>query len=236
MSRKVEITVGLFMVLVICSVLFLCFRVTDPTSFISHNSYRVYAVFDNIGGLKARSPIKIGGVVIGRVSDITLKSSDNAIYKPYVTMDIDTQYDKIPSSSSLSIKTSGLLGEQFIDVNFGLDQGTELELDQLDAPEGAKNTTSKDTDKPPYFQEGFVINNTKPAMVIEDLIGQFLYSVGGSSDKDKDKDKNEDKNQDINQDKNEDINQDINEDKNQDINEDKNQDKNEDKNQDTSEE
>jgi ABC-type transport system involved in resistance to organic solvents, periplasmic component len=185
MNRKVEITVGLFMVLVICSVLFLCFRVTDPTSFVSHNSFRVYAVFDNIGGLKVRSPIKIGGVVIGRVSEITLKSSDSDIYKPYVTMDLDTQYNKIPSTSSLSIKTSGLLGEQFIDINFGLDPSTELELDALDAPNGATNTSTNHNDKPAYFQEGFVINNTKPAMVLEDLIGQFLYSMGGSSDKDK---------------------------------------------------
>ncbi|OCG11456.1 outer membrane lipid asymmetry maintenance protein MlaD [Gilliamella sp. wkB292] len=184
MSRKVEITVGLFMVLVILSVLFLCFRVTDPTSFSSHNTYRVYAVFDNIGGLKARSPIKIGGVVIGRVNNITLQSSENDVYKPYVAIDIDAQYDKIPSSSALSIKTSGLLGEQFIDINFGLDQNLEHDLDALDADIPSSTPIAKDN-KPAYFQEGLVINNTKPAMVIEDLIGQFLYSAGGSSDKDK---------------------------------------------------
>ncbi|OCG21225.1 outer membrane lipid asymmetry maintenance protein MlaD [Gilliamella sp. App4-10] len=187
MSRKVEITVGLFMVLVICSVLFLCFRVTDPTSFTSHHSYRVYAVFDNIGGLKVRSPIKIGGVVIGRVSNISLNASNDDEYKPYVTMDIDAQYDKIPSSSSLSIKTSGLLGEQFIDINFGLDQNTEFELDALEADDTTHVAQKKDN-KPAYFQDGFVVNNTKPAMVIEDLIGQFLYSVGSSSDKDKKQD------------------------------------------------
>ena len=194
MSRKVEITVGLFMVLVICSVLFLCFRVTDPTSFASHNSYRVYAVFDNIGGLKARSPIKIGGVVIGRVSNITLKSSDLDVYKPYVTIDIDAQYNQIPVSSSLSIKTSGLLGEQFIDINFGLDKSTELELDSLDS-EGTSNNLPTNNHEPAYFHDGFVIYNTKPAMVIEDLIGQFLYSSGGSTD---DKDKKQDT-QDINE-------------------------------------
>ncbi|OCG36116.1 outer membrane lipid asymmetry maintenance protein MlaD [Gilliamella sp. Gris1-4] len=194
MSRKVEITVGLFMVLVICSVLFLCFRVTDPTSFASHNSYRVYAVFDNIGGLKARSPIKIGGVVIGRVSNITLKSSDLDVYKPYVTIDIDAQYNQIPVSSSLSIKTSGLLGEQFIDINFGLDKSTELELDSLDS-EGTSNNLPTNNHEPAYFHDGFVIYNTKPAMVIEDLIGQFLYSTGGSTD-----DKNKKQNtQDINE-------------------------------------
>ena len=181
MSRKVEITVGLFMVLVICSVLFLCFRVTDPTSFASHNSFRVYAVFDNIGGLKVRSPIKIGGVVIGRVSDISLKSVNNDVYKPYVTMDLDAQYDKIPSSSSLSIKTSGLLGEQFIDINIGLDQQSEHELDADDANVPINNDINK---KPAYFINGYVINNTKPAMLIEDLIGKFLYSAGGSSAKD----------------------------------------------------
>ena len=193
MSRKVEITVGLFMVLVICSVLFLCFRVTDPTSFASHNSFRVYAVFDNIGGLKVRSPIKIGGVVIGRVSDISLKSVNNDVYKPYVTMDLDAQYDKIPSSSSLSIKTSGLLGEQFIDINFGLDQNIEQELDALDADKASTPTNNNVNKKPVYLIDGYVINNTKPAMVIEDLIGQFLYSAGGSSDKDKKQDTNESK-------------------------------------------
>lgn len=193
MSRKVEITVGLFMVLVICSVLFLCFRVTDPTSFASHNSYRVYAVFDNIGGLKVRSPIKIGGVVIGRVSNISLKSDNGDVYKPYVTMDLDSQYDKIPSSSSLSIKTSGLLGEQFIDINFGLDQNIEQELDALDADDATAPTNNNVNKKPIYLIDGYVINNTKPAMVIEDLIGQFLYSAGGSSDKDKKQDTNESK-------------------------------------------
>ena len=190
MSRQVEITVGFFMVLVICSVLFLCFRVTDPTSFASHNSYRVYAVFDNIGGLKVRSPIKIGGVVIGRVSNISLKSDNGNVYKPYVSMDLDAQYDRIPSSSSLSIKTSGLLGEQFIDINFGLDQQMEHEIDA----DGANAPTDNNTNKEPlYFVDGYVINNTKPAMVIEDLIGQFLYSAGGSSAKDNKQDTNESK-------------------------------------------
>ena len=194
MSRKVEITVGLFMVLVIVSVLFLCFRVTDPTSFVSHNSYRVYAQFDNIGGLKVRSPIKIGGVVIGRVSDISLKTTNNEDYKPWVTMDLDTQYNKIPKLSSLSIKTSGLLGEQFIDINFGLDQGTINDIDALDAPTSTANTDSHNQeDNYPYLKDGSIIYNTKPAVVIEDLIGQFLYSAGGSSDKDKKQDTNDSK-------------------------------------------
>ncbi|RKS84702.1 phospholipid/cholesterol/gamma-HCH transport system substrate-binding protein [Orbus hercynius] len=180
MNRKVEITVGLFMVIVICSVLFLCFRVTDASTFSNNSTYRIYAVFDNIGGLKTRSPVKIGGVVIGRVTNISLDSSDHS-YKPYVTIDIDAKYNTIPSSSALSIKTSGLLGEQFVDVGLGIDNGTISEIDELDALESG--LTAKDSAKqaPLYFQDGLVIHNTKPALVIEDLIGQFLYS---SSNKD----------------------------------------------------
>lgn len=180
MNRKVEITVGLFMVMVICAVLFLCFKVTDATTFTSNSSYRVYAVFDNVGGLKARSPVKIGGVVIGRINNITL---DN--YKPYVSIDINSQYNEIPSSSALSIKTSGLLGEQFIDVAMGIDNDAINELDELDAQESGAITKSSDViQEPKYFEQGFVIHNTKPAMVIEDLIGQFLYSSGASDKKD----------------------------------------------------
>lgn len=178
-SRKIEITVGFFMVLVICAILFLCFRVTDVTTFTSNSAYRVYAVFDNVGGLKVRSPIKIGGVVIGRISNISLKD-----YKPYVTMDIDANYNRIPSSSSLSIKTSGLLGEQFIDVNLGIAKNLENDIDNMDAQERGissnNNVNSKDQ-VPDYFQNGFVVHNTIPAVVIEDLIGQFLYSTKSSS-------------------------------------------------------
>lgn len=192
MNRKVEITVGLFMVLVICSVLFLCFRVTDPTSFASHNTYRVYAVFENIGGLKARSPIKIGGVVIGRVNNISLNSSNGNQYKPYVAMDIDTQYNKIPSSSSLAIKTSGILGEQFIDINIGVDRETEFNIDAIGVDPAVVAKAEKNK-TPPYLLEGFVVQNTTPAIILEDLIGKFLYSIGGSSGKDKaTKDKKED--------------------------------------------
>ncbi|MCO6550485.1 outer membrane lipid asymmetry maintenance protein MlaD [Gilliamella sp. BG2] len=192
MNRKVEITVGLFMVLVICSVLFLCFRVTDPTSFASHNTYRVYAVFENIGGLKARSPIKIGGVVIGRVNNISLNLSNGNQYKPYVAMDIDTQYNKIPSSSSLAIKTSGILGEQFIDINIGVDRETEFNIDAIGVDPAVVAKAEKNK-TPPYLLEGFVVQNTTPAIILEDLIGKFLYSIGGSSDKDKaNKDKKED--------------------------------------------
>lgn len=182
MNRKAEISVGLFLIIVICSVLFLLFRVADTTTINNKSTYRVYAVFDNVGGLKARSPIKIGGVVIGRVANISLDKNNN--YKPYVTIDIESGYDTIPSSSSLSIKTSGLLGEQFIDIAMGIDNGTISEIDALDALDFLDTddrTSDFITKTPAYFEEGFVTQNTKPAMVIEDLIGQFLYSSGSDN-------------------------------------------------------
>ncbi|WP_392565948.1 outer membrane lipid asymmetry maintenance protein MlaD [Utexia brackfieldae] len=181
-NRKIEITVGLFMLIVIASLLFICFKVTDTASIRQGSSYRVYAVFDNIGGLKARSPIKVGGVVIGRVSDVVLTNTDGEGYKPYVTMDIDSRYNQIPSSSALSIKTSGLLGEQFIAIDLGVKRSVIDEIDELDAPDtGDMQADNNQTKTPEYFEAGFVIHNTKPALVLEDLIGQFLYKSDSST-------------------------------------------------------
>lgn len=153
-TKKSEIGVGLFMIIALCAVIFLCLKVADVTSLGSQKTYRLYATFDNIGGLKARSPIKIGGVVIGRVADISL---DNKTYLPRVAMDIDSRYDAIPDTSSLSVKTSGLLGEQYLALNIGFedpDMGTSI------------------------LKEGGTIQDTKSALVLEDLIGQFLYKSG----------------------------------------------------------
>lgn len=181
-NRKIEITVGLFMLIVIASLLFICFKVTDVASIRQGSTYRVYAVFDNIGGLKARSPVKVGGVVIGRVSDVVLSYSDSEGYKPYVTLDIDGRYNQIPSSSSLSIKTSGLLGEQFIAIDLGVKRSVIDEIDELDAQDSdAQQADDNQTKTPEFLQEGFVIHNTKPAMVLEDLIGQFLYKSDSTS-------------------------------------------------------
>lgn len=107
------------------------------------------AIFNNIGGLKVRAPLKIGGVVIGRVSAITL---DEKSYLPKVSIAINQEYNEIPENSSLSIKTSGLLGEQYIALTIGFDDGDTAML-----------------------KNGSQIQDTTSAMVLEDLIGQFLY-------------------------------------------------------------
>jgi phospholipid/cholesterol/gamma-HCH transport system substrate-binding protein len=159
-TKKSEIWVGAFMLIALCAILFLCLKVANVSSLGSEQTYRVYATFDNIGGLKKGSPVKVGGVMIGRVSTIALDKN----YLPLVTMDINKQYDQIPDTSSLAIRTAGLLGEQYLALNIGFsdpDIGTAM------------------------LKEGSKIQDTKSAMVLEDLIGQFLYKSGGKNDTDK---------------------------------------------------
>ena len=117
---KYEFWVGLFLLLGIASLVFLGLKVANVQGFSVTKSYQVYATFDNIGGLKVRAPLKVGGVVVGRVSNIEL---DPKTYLPKVTIAINQEYNKIPETSSLSIKTSGLLGEQYIALNIGFDDG-----------------------------------------------------------------------------------------------------------------
>lgn len=155
-TKKSEIWVGLFLLIAILAALFVCLKAANITSLRTAPTYRVYATFDNIGGLKIHSPVRIGGVVIGRVADITL---DTKTYLPRVSLDIDKIYDQIPDSSSLAIRTSGLLGEQYLALNIGFedpDLGTAI------------------------LKEGSTLQDTKSALVLEDLIGQFLYNSKGS--------------------------------------------------------
>lgn len=157
-TKKSEIWVGAFLLLALAAALFLCLRVADLKSLGSEPTWRLYATFDNIGGLKTGSPVKIGGVVIGRVTDIAL---DDKTYLPRVSMDIEDKYSQLPDTSSLAVRTSGLLGEQYLALNVGFedpDMGTAM------------------------LKDGSSIQDTKSAMVLEDLIGQFLYKSGNSSD------------------------------------------------------
>lgn len=151
-SRKVELLVGFFLLAGIAAILVLGLKVADSQLGGNNTSYQLTAKFDNIGGLKVRSAIKVGGVVVGRVSKISLDDD----FSPKVTMDINSQYNQFPDSSSVAILTSGLLGEQFIGLTPGfVDEETEI------------------------LQGGDIIEDTRSAMVLEDLIGQFLY---GSND------------------------------------------------------
>lgn len=151
-SKKVELMVGLFAAIGIAALLMLSLKVADSGISGNGETYKLYAKFDNIGGLKVRSPIKVGGVVVGRVSDISLDPED---YTPVVTLEIYTEYKGFSEATSVSILTAGLLGEQYIGLLPGF-------MDE-----------SVDT-----LQPGDFILDTKPALVLEELIGQFLFGQG----------------------------------------------------------
>lgn len=153
---KVEFLVGLFMVLGIAAAVIMSLKVAGLVLDSSSSTYTVHAKFDNIGSLKLRAPVRIGGVLIGRVEAISLDEKDLV---PVVDIAINSEYKELSSESQASILTAGIIGEQYIGITPGFydeDLGTT------------------------YLQDGDYINNTKSAVVLEDLIAKFLYnsSVG----------------------------------------------------------
>jgi len=146
-TRLVEITVGLFVVVGFAAFFMLAMNVSNLITYESNEGYQVSARFDNIGGLKVRSPVAVGGVRIGKVAKIEY---DNESYEAVVTMDIEPQYNRFPIDSSAGILTAGLLGEQYV----GLEAGAEEE----------------------FLVAGSEITVTQSAIVLEEVIGQFLYS------------------------------------------------------------
>ena len=146
-SRKIEILVGLFVAAAIAAFFMLAMSVSNMSSYTGGESYQLTARFDNVGGLKVRSAVAAGGVTIGRVSDIQYNSET---YEAIVSMAIEAKYNKFPIDTAASILTSGLLGEQYV----GFEPGAEEE----------------------YLKQGDVIDLTQSALVLEQIIGQFLYS------------------------------------------------------------
>ena len=146
MNRTVlDFWVGLFVIAGIGALLFLALKVRSMSTVNSADSYEVIADFQNIGGLKPRAPVKSAGVVVGRVADIRF---DNEKYEAAVTLRLDKRY-AFPKDTSAAIMTSGLLGEQYVGLEAG---GDSQKL--------------KDKDR---------ILITQDAVVLENLIGQFLY-------------------------------------------------------------
>lgn len=140
-----DLWVGLFVIAGVGALLFLALKVGSMSAVNASEGYELVAAFDNIGGLKARAPVKSAGVVVGRVSDIRF---DSEAYEALVTLRIDKRY-AFPKDTSAAILTSGLLGEQYIGITAG---GDSVKL--------------KDKDR---------IKLTQSAVVLENLIGQFLY-------------------------------------------------------------
>jgi len=146
-SRKIEIWVGFFIAAAIAAFFMLAMSVSNISSYGGGEQYTIKARFDNVGGLKVRSPVSAGGVRIGRVTEIEYSSET---YEAIVSMAIEVQYNKFPLDTAASILTSGLLGEQFV----GFEPGAEED----------------------YLKEGDTIDLTQSALVLEQIIGQFLYS------------------------------------------------------------
>ena len=140
-----DLWVGVFVIAGMAALLFLALKVGSMSAVNTSDSYQVIARFDNIGGLKPRAPVKSAGVVVGRVADIRF---DNETFEAAVTLRLDKRY-AFPKDTSAAIMTSGLLGEQYIGLEAG---GDSLKL--------------KDKDR---------ILITQSAVVLENLIGQFLF-------------------------------------------------------------
>ena len=146
-TRNVEIGVGVFVSLGMAALFVLAMKVSNLAESTGGDGYRVQARFDNVGGLKVRSPVTMSGVRVGRVSRI---SFDDQQYVAVVTMEIGAEYDRIPIDTSASIYTAGLLGEQYV----GLEAGGEER----------------------FLAEGGEITLTQSALLLEQVVGQFLYS------------------------------------------------------------
>ncbi len=155
MQRKsLDVWVGLFVLLGAAALLFLALKAGNLNSFSFTPTYQIISKFDNIGGLKPQAPVKSAGVVVGRVAEIRF---DDKTFQASVVLNLDSAY-QFPKDSSLKILTSGLLGEQYIGISPGGD---------------VKNLANGDK-----------ITSTQSAVVLEDLISQFLYSKaadGGSN-------------------------------------------------------
>jgi phospholipid/cholesterol/gamma-HCH transport system substrate-binding protein len=147
MQRKsLDVWVGLFVLLGALALVFLALKAGNMSSMTFAQTYPVTTKFDNIGGLKPQAPVKSAGVVVGRVASITF---DDKRFKAVVTLNLESRY-QFPKDSSAKILTSGLLGEQYIGIEAGGDE---------------KNLASGDQ-----------IKMTQSAVVLENLISQFLYS------------------------------------------------------------
>jgi len=151
-NRALEFWVGVFVLAGILALIMLAFKVGNLTSSDVSNAYTVEAKFDNIGGLKVKSPVTMAGVRIGRVTGV---SFDKKTYQAVVELSIDGRYKNIPDDSSASILTSGLLGEQYVGIT----------------PGGSED----------YLKKGDRIILTQSALVLENLIGQVMVKLTSDS-------------------------------------------------------
>ena len=154
-KNSLDLWVGLFVAIGLVALLFLALKAFNMSAFSFQITFNVSAKFDNIGGLKPRAPVKSAGVVVGRVSSIGF---DDQSYQATVTLNLEERY-QFPKDTSAKILTSGLLGEQYI----GLEAGGDADM----------------------LAAGGKITQTQSAIVLENLISQFLYNKAADSGQEK---------------------------------------------------
>ena len=148
---KNDVWVGLFVLVGAAAILFLALQAANLLNLSFQSTYRLTAKFDNVGGLKPKAAVRSAGVVVGRVESIAF---DGKSFQARVTLALENRY-VFPKDSTLKILTSGLLGEQYVGVEPGSDE---------------KNLAAGDSTA-----------NTQSAVVLENLIGQFLYNKAADS-------------------------------------------------------
>ncbi|MCW8887946.1 MAG: outer membrane lipid asymmetry maintenance protein MlaD [Gammaproteobacteria bacterium] len=163
--RVVEIGVGIFVAIGLAALLILSLQVSNLTLLDSGPSYRVTARFENISGLKVGAPVSVAGVKVGEVIDI---SFDSKSYEAVVKLTISKKYDQLPIDSQAGVRTTGLLGEKYIT----LIPGSGFNPWESDGVDGEKDGGVQ------LLVDGSEIHNTSSSMVLEDMIGQFLFSKG----------------------------------------------------------
>ncbi len=146
-SRKIEILVGIFVVLGLTAFIVMALNISNLSSLSSTKGYNVTAHFENIGGLRPRAKVTLSGVVVGRVKEI---SYDKESFRAIITMTLNSDIDYLPEDTQASIYTSGLLGEQYI----SLEPGAEDEV----------------------LKNGSSITLTQSAVVLEEVIGKLMVS------------------------------------------------------------
>lgn len=145
-ASKNDVWVGLFVLVGALALVFLALQSANLLSLSFQETYKVTARFDNIGGLKPKAAVKSAGVVVGRVEDITF---DDTTFQATVHLAMEKRY-AFPKDSSLKILTSGLLGDQYVGIEAGADDAS--------------------------LEAGDRVTATQSAVVLENLIGQFIYS------------------------------------------------------------
>ena len=156
--------VGLFILGAVGALFVLALKVSGLGNVVGNNGYHINATFDNVGDLKIRAPVTIAGVRVGEVTGIKLNQQT---FRAVVTMQINPNENEIPVDSSASILTQGLLGSNYISLTPGFDNN--------------------------FLKEGSAIDNTHPAIILENIIGQVMYKLNSGDNKSTNNDGNNNK-------------------------------------------